>query len=272
MTIKEKQANALDMIEEQKQSLLQAYSSGGLDPNAGKENIKRWKERTNKLILKHINQQESDKFMAIRVNKIVKSPLQWISLICDQYRAFFDGLGKTIAEHPEDIFIQDFEEEVIIAADDKTEIKYNDKEVFIVHGRDEEAKEKVARFIEKFDLNPIILHEKASKGMTIIEKIEHYSDVGFAIVLLTPDDVGATKDERDQLKPRARQNVLLELGYFLGRLGRASVCALLKDSVEMPTDYKGIVYVPFDGAGAWKYQVAKEMNDAGYKIDMNKLL
>jgi predicted nucleotide-binding protein len=113
--------------------------------------------------------------------------------------------------------------------------------VFIVHGHDEGPRESVARFLEKLNLQPIILHEQASRGMTIPEKLIAHGDVGFAVVLLTPDDLGRAKSSADD-QPRARQNVILELGYFVGRLGRAKVCALLKGGVEMPSDYVGTVH------------------------------
>lgn len=100
--------------------------------------------------------------------------------------------------------------------------------IFIVHGRNQGIKEAVARFIEKLDLEAVILHEKPSKGRTIIEKFSDYSDVYFAIVLLTADDIGKRKDSSEDSKPRARQNVIFELGYFLGKLGRSRVCALYK--------------------------------------------
>ena len=93
-------------------------------------------------------------------------------------------------------------------------------EVFVVHGRDEGSKETVARFLSKLGLQPVVLHEKANQGRTIIEKFEQYAGVGFAVVLLTPDDIGAPQDESAGLQPRARQNVIFELGFFLGKLGR----------------------------------------------------
>jgi len=141
--------------------------------------------------------------------------------------------------------------------------------VFIVHGRDELAKVEVARFIEKLDLQPIILNEQANLGMTIIEKIEHYSNVNFGIVLYTPCDVGSLKD--GELKPRARQNVVFEHGYLIGKLQRQNICALVKDNVETPNDISGIVYIPMDDNKAWQFAVAKELRNAGYEIDMNKL-
>lgn len=144
--------------------------------------------------------------------------------------------------------------------------------MFVVHGHDDLAKVTVARFLEKLGLEPVILHEKASAGRTIIEKIEAYTDVGFAIVMYTPDDIGSVAATKPDLKPRARQNVVFEHGYLIGKLGRGNVCALLKGDVEKPSDISGIVYVSFDDPGAWNTEIAKEMNNAGYKIDMNRLL
>src|SRR6266446_6289118 len=111
------------------------------------------------------------------------------------------------------------------------------RKVFVVHGRDEAAKQEVARFLEKLRLEPIVLHEQLNRGQTIIEKFEkHAAEARFAIVLLTPDDVGYRADQADRAKPRARQNVVLELGVFLAKLGRQNVVALMKDDVEIPSD------------------------------------
>lgn len=144
-------------------------------------------------------------------------------------------------------------------------------EVFIVHGHDETARVKTARFIQQLGLKPIILHEQSSSGRTIIEKIEEYSNVGFGIVLYTPCDVGAKKGEESNLKPRARQNVVFEHGYLIGKIGRKNVCALFKDDVEIPNDISGVVYVKMDDEDAWHLKIAKELKSSGYDIDMNKL-
>jgi predicted nucleotide-binding protein len=143
--------------------------------------------------------------------------------------------------------------------------------VFIVHGHDDLAKTEAARFVEKLGLTAVILHEQASEGKTIIEKIEAYSDVGFGIVLYTPDDVGKKLTEKVKLQPRARQNVVFEHGYLIGRLGRRNVVALMKDHLEKPNDISGIVYVEMDPKAAWRYQIANEMKAAGYAIDLNRL-
>ena len=146
------------------------------------------------------------------------------------------------------------------------------KRVFVVHGHDESAQNKAARFVERLGFEAIILHEKASSGRTIIEKIEHYSDVGFAIVIYTPDDVGNVKSEPDNLNVRARQNVVFEHGYLIGRLGRQNVSALVDGKLELPNDISGVVYISLDEGSAWHLQLAKEMKQSGYEIDMNKLI
>lgn len=140
--------------------------------------------------------------------------------------------------------------------------------VFIVHGRDNEAKQEVARFIEKIGLTPIVLHEQASGGKTIIEKIEHYSDeAGYGIVLYTACDHGRGIDEKNiSPKQRARQNVVFEHGYLMAKLGRENVCALVKGEIETPNDISGVVYVALDPSGAWKVEVAKELKVSGYTI------
>jgi predicted nucleotide-binding protein len=144
--------------------------------------------------------------------------------------------------------------------------------VFIVHGHDELAKTEVARFIEKLNLTAVILHEQANSGKTIIEKIEEYSNVGFGIVLYTPCDIGSNKDNKENLKFRARQNVIFEHGFLIGKIGRNNVCALVKDELEKPNDISGVVYIPMDYHKAWQLALAKEMRNAGYDIDMNLVI
>ncbi|HOC92745.1 MAG TPA: nucleotide-binding protein [bacterium] len=144
------------------------------------------------------------------------------------------------------------------------------EKIFIVHGHNKEVKETVARFIEKLGLEAIILHEQPSSGKTIIEKFETYSNVGYAIVLLTSDDEGRAKGE-ERLIPRARQNVIFEMGFFVGKIGRERVCIIYEEGVELPSDYDGVVYVPMDSGGAWKFTLAKEMKQVGFNIDMNKV-
>ncbi len=148
------------------------------------------------------------------------------------------------------------------------------RNVFVVHGRNNELKETIARYLAQLDLVPIILHEQASAGRTIIEKFEANSDACFAVVLLTPDDVGclAPPQSLEDLHKRARQNVLFEWGFFVSALGRRNVCALVAEGIEMPSDMDGIVYVPLDYAGAWKMLLARELKAGRVEVDLNRAI
>lgn len=142
--------------------------------------------------------------------------------------------------------------------------------VFIVHGHNDAVKEKVARFVEHLKLKPIILHEQVDKGRTIIEKFEANSeDVNFAIVLLTADDEGKANKETD-FKKRARQNVIFEMGYFIGTLSRSHVFMLLEEDVEKPSDLDGIVYTSL--SEDWRTKLFKELQACEYQVDPKDLL
>jgi predicted nucleotide-binding protein len=129
-------------------------------------------------------------------------------------------------------------------------------------------------------LNPIVLHEKPSGSRTIVEKLEKYSDVGYAFVILTPDDRGGFFKGKvpvlgsnllEDTHFRARQNVILELGYFMGKLGRNKVCCLHTGDVELPSDMHGIVYIPFKkSANEARDMIIKELRAAGYEIRTEK--
>lgn len=147
------------------------------------------------------------------------------------------------------------------------------RQVFVVHGRDHAARDRVARFVDRLGLEAIILDEQSNRGRTLIEKFEqHALNVGYAIVLLTPDDFGRGPDESawPDAPNRARQNVILELGYFMGVLGRARTAALFVAGVELPSDIHGLLYIPLDD-GSWALRLAKEMRDAGLPVDLNAI-
>lgn len=148
---------------------------------------------------------------------------------------------------------------------------YSNHKVFIVHGRDHNLLTQVENVLMKLGLDPIVLQEQANNGKTIIEKIEECTDVGFGIVLYTPCDEGRLKSEGGELKPRARQNVVLEHGYLMAKLGRERVCCLVSDDVEFPSDIQGVVYTSAKNVGQWKYKIAKELKAAGFSIDTSKL-
>jgi len=146
------------------------------------------------------------------------------------------------------------------------------EKVFLVHGHDEKLLGRTARFIEKLGLEVILLREQPGQGQTIIEKLEHNSNVRFAVVLLTSDDLGKSVRETSELHPRARQNTIFELGYFIGKLGRQNVSILYHESVELPSDYFGIEYIRIDVENAWQLRLAIELRAAGLPVDLNKVV
>lgn len=150
-----------------------------------------------------------------------------------------------------------------VAAEDRTR-------VFVVHGRNGEKKQEVARCIERLGLEAVILHERPNGGKTLIEKFEEFADVGFAVIVLTADDEGGIAGAETR-NPRARQNVVFEMGYFCGKLTRSRVCALYESGVELPSDFQGVVYTELDDKGRWHFDLAKELRAAGYAVDLNNL-
>jgi predicted nucleotide-binding protein len=144
--------------------------------------------------------------------------------------------------------------------------------VFVVHGHDDEAKVSVATFIEKLGLKAVILHEQPNAGQTIIEKLERNAAIsGYAVIILTSDAIGASTEDPDDAKLRARQNVIFELGYFCGVLGRARVSVLAKEGVEILSDYLGVEYTLMDPEGAWQLSLARDMKSAGLFFDANRI-
>jgi len=150
--------------------------------------------------------------------------------------------------------------------------EYN-SEIFIVHGHDVAIKESVKGFVKKLGLEPIILNEQADLSQTIIEKFEkHSSTPGYAIVLFSPDDEGRSKkpnpDGSEQsLQNRPRQNVVLELGFFIGKLGRDRICVIRSGETEDPSDFGGVLYTLYDSANGWQVNLAKNLKAVGYDFD-----
>jgi len=221
----------------------------------------------------------------------------------DEVRMFFKFAGYDI-----DALLSFLDPESTEIQDDRI-LEANNRKVFIVHGQDEKIKSEVEEFLISIDLDPIILHKQADLGKTIIEKVEYYSDVGFAVIVLTNDDFGGvlpsgqattydlllfnclinpkllediSEKEREilksqfikwiekiasLLKPRARQNVIFEFGYFIAKLGRGRVAALCESDIERPSDINGLLYTPLDQKGEWKKKLAKEIDASGIKID-----
>lgn len=193
------------------------------------------------------------------------NPAQELKEFNDKFNSKIDNLKKLVQKAD---LLKSSEAEAIVAIQDEQEL--DKSQVFIVHGHDDLAKVETARFIEKLGFEPIILHEQANSGQTIIEKIETYSNVGFGVVLYTPCDIGAKKGDETELRHRARQNVVFEHGYLIGKIGRKNVAALVKGDVETPNDISGVVYISMDND--WKLDLAKELRNSGYSVDMNKVI
>lgn len=186
----------------------------------------------------------------------------------------FVGLLSTIKREIE-LFSTDIIEIQDELNDQNESVKKTTK-VFIVHGHDDAMKLDVARTIEKLKLEAIILHEQDDEGKTVIEKFETNAiDCGFAVVLLSPDDIAYQRSTEEDKNYRARQNVILELGYFVGSIGRKNVLPLVKDDpvgkLEIPSDYAGVVYTPYDGNGGWKSILFRALKSSGFSVDANDL-
>jgi predicted nucleotide-binding protein len=188
--------------------------------------------------------------------------------------AFHDGLAQAR------LFLEsrqkDWEGQISPSKPARRSVMANPKDVFVVHGHDHGMKETVARFLAKLGLNPIILHEKADEGRTIIEKFEKLADVSFAVAIFSRDDLGVAVNDIPKtdpiekvLRPRARQNVVLEFGFFMGALGRENVRAIVEDGVETPSDYSGVLYITFDAADGWRLKLVRELKAAGLDVDAN---
>jgi predicted nucleotide-binding protein len=237
---------------------LQQLANAGLDATPHEVAYIRWKGRVQSFLAQAFSEATATEFEKIGSNQY------WSSALAIQI-GMLEGLVLKEVQAPTAARVTGM-------AAPQGGAQQHPKRVFVVHGRDVETKESVARFLERLGLEPIILHEQPSSGRTVIEKFEVFSNVGFAVVLLTPDDVGGLATEPQKLTGRARQNVILELGYFLGRLSRRGVIALYKKDVEMPSDYQGVLYVEFDTAGAWRTKLAQELVQAGFSINLDALL
>ena len=155
-------------------------------------------------------------------------------------------------------------------------IKRYSRRIFIVHGHDSGLKNEVARFLEKLEFKPVILHEQSDKGRSIFNKLkEEMSDIGFGFILLTPDDVGGKNPPGNELKPRARQNVIFEHGLLIGALGAERVCAIVKGDIEIPSDLHGIVYKHIPAGGSFSsvaLEILRELRSAEYEVNADKLI
>ena len=237
------------------------------------QRFKEWEFRADRFLAKHYGQESEERIRFSKVdfgeyhgqNDILagircKSGLQEAKAI---FKVYLDELEQ-----------EDFDRAAerikavggeVVKINNWVEKKYD--KVFIVHGHDNTLKQEVARIIEKQGLEAVILSEQANGGKTIIEKIEENSDVGAAICLFTGDDYGRAKDATSE-NLRARQNVVFEAGYFMGKLGRGNVILIASPDIEIPSDLQGVVYTNKD---MWQTDVLRELKAIGYNVDFNKL-
>ena len=239
----------------------------------GSPEFEQWREES-LVAIRHAFTENSDHWRTFK--SIGFSPMVWPTTNSEIQRSFERGLGaadaklKAMITEVKEYWPSEPRNDAARLAARTGVSDTNNREVFVIHGHDEAAKHELAGFLRQLDLDPVILGEKPSKGKTIIEKFDEYAAVSYAVALLTADDVGSQRHE-SAARPRARQNVIFELGYFIGRHGRNRVCALTKGEPEIPSDYAGVMYIPMD-SGDWRIPLFRELKAAGFDIDANKVI
>lgn len=231
-------------------------------------NFIKWQTKA-KLFLSHHYGEKSDELKAFSMLKFWSGDFSGYSADSGYPTEFYPINACRDLERTKVIFsayLEDMEENFIQAKPQNQEPN-NFSKVFIVHGHDSELKSEVARLIEKQGIEVIILNEQTNGGKTIIEKLEKNSNVSGAVCLFTPDDVG-NKAGENNMNPRARQNVVFEAGYFMGKLGRNRIVIIANKEMELPSDMSGVVYT---NKQDWKIEMFKELKAMGYNIDLNKL-
>ncbi len=223
-----------------------------------------WKTKAERFLVKKFGQDsfEHNKFkktsFSLNIYFDSTSPSEFV-------KACRKGLQTTREVFAE--YLEEIKEESVSVVQNVSALDSAFDKIFIVHGHDGELKQSVARIIEKQGIDAVILSEQANQGRTIIEKFEGYSDVSGAICLFTADDIGKAKSSLED-KYRARQNVVMETGYFMGKLGRNRIVILADSGIEMPSDLSGVVY---SDTANWQIDLLKELRAMGYNVDFNKL-
>lgn len=159
-----------------------------------------------------------------------------------------------------------------VSKKEKTMEKTSIPKVFAITGKDEKKKAAVASFLTNLGVEPVIPQEENGHKTNLVEKLGKTSEVAFAIILLVGDEVGYPKEKPEESRPRANQKVIFELGFLMGRLPQNQVCALYEEGLDLPAEYQGNVFIPFDGGGIWKLLTARAMKMAHVDIDMNKAI
>jgi len=215
------------------------------DFDAAKERLRRWKSRTVRYISENIDPADGEKLEQRRKSSyLISNPLANLNSEADIYRGFLQALREEIQEHPDALSSAPVVTSTVNSPAD-TKLRVDSKAVFIVHGHDEANMLRLEKLIkDRWELEAIILKFEPGKGRTLIEKFEEEADrARFAMVLITPDDLIETEDG---VYTQARPNVVFELGWFYGRMGRQSVCILSKSGTKLHSDLDGINRVDFD--------------------------
>jgi len=235
---------------------------GGADTSEWLE----WKTRVSNIVVKSMAP-DSPAVKMVRTALVIKTNGNEF----DKFERVKSTLIKAL-ENTKDALAEDVYGELKEAESESSNPTLSNK-VFVVHGHDSELKSDVERFIHEIGLEPVVLHRQADAGNTVIEKFEENSDVGYAFILLTPDELAMTVDqevlpqEKRNTEYRARPNVIFEFGYFIGKLGRSRVCCLHKGNVSVPSDLAGLVYKKIDKSiDSQAYAIIKELKNAGYNI------
>lgn len=224
--------------------------------------FKAWKTKADRLLIRRFGEDsyEFNSFNKIRYSLSIFASSTPESAFVD---ACADGLRKAKA------VLETYLDEFSAEGETGSTANVGDySKVFIVHGHNGELRERVARIIERQGLTAVILNEQSNQGKTIIEKLEIEGDAAGAVCLFTADDEGRAQAEQSA-KPRARQNVVFEAGYFIGRLGRENVAILVDKGIEIPSDLQGVVYT---GSDNWEFGLLKGLKSMGYSIDFNKIV
>ena len=246
-------------------------SSKGIDLSLAK--LERWKDRTVRQISNLVNIEEGTKFFRIEPTNIMMDPDAGFNYTFEDYSSFLIAIIDELKTHPEDIFTTETYKELPVPPA-KPSQENSSKKIFVVHGHDETLKTEAEALLYREGFEPVILHRQLDEGQTVIEKFEKNSVVGYALILLTPDDIGCPKTEREKINAdpnykiqeeyRARQNVIFEWGYFVGKLGRPNVCCILKQPVIIPSDLNGIVDKRIEKTIEERgHEIIKEMINAG---------
>ena len=229
--------------------------------HSGSERFQAWHNKVARFLIKHYGEDSYEYKDFLQQNF---SPMIYTSNMTDSdyIEPCKRGLSRSKAILTNYLDDMDDKQEEDVKAE---KIKGNYSSVFIVHGHNGELREAMARLIEKQKIKPIILMEQANKGATIIEKIENNSETNAAICLFTADDDGKAANS-SEVNKRARQNVVFEAGFFIGKLGRERTIIVADRQIELPSDLQGVVYTDVHN---WKYDVLKELKAIGYTIDFN---